>query len=55
MHKLKSRQQLAGIIRKLQKRGKKVVFANGCFDIVHVGHIRFLKGARTKGDMLVLG
>jgi len=55
MQKLKSRQQLAGIIRKLQKKGKKVVFANGCFDIVHVGHIRFLKGARAKGDVLVLG
>ena len=32
-----------------------MVFANGCFDVLHVGHIRFLKGARAKGDVLVLG
>ncbi len=55
MSKLKSREQLAGIIRKIKKRGKKVVFANGCFDILHVGHIRFLKGARAKGDVLIVG
>jgi rfaE bifunctional protein nucleotidyltransferase chain/domain len=35
-------------------RGKKVVLANGCFDILHVGHLRYLKGARSLGDVLVV-
>jgi rfaE bifunctional protein nucleotidyltransferase chain/domain len=55
MNKLTSRPKLARIIARLKKQGKKVVFANGCFDLLHVGHIRFLKGAKAKGDVLVLG
>ncbi|HDQ25187.1 MAG TPA: D-glycero-beta-D-manno-heptose 1-phosphate adenylyltransferase [bacterium] len=55
MAKLKSRAALKKIIKSLKKKGKKVVFANGCFDILHVGHIRFLRSARSKGDVLVLG
>jgi rfaE bifunctional protein nucleotidyltransferase chain/domain len=55
MSKLKKRQDLAKIVAKLKKQGKKVAFANGCFDILHVGHIRFLKAAKAKGDVLVLG
>ncbi|MDP9338975.1 MAG: adenylyltransferase/cytidyltransferase family protein [Acidobacteriota bacterium] len=39
----------------LQQRGKTVVFANGCFDILHVGHIRYLEAARAEGDALVVG
>ena len=35
--------------------GKKVVFTNGCFDLLHVGHIRYLQEARSKGDLLVVG
>jgi len=42
-------------IRIWQKDGKAVVFTNGCFDILHVGHIRYLKGARELGDYLVVG
>jgi len=42
-------------IRIWQKNGNKVVFTNGCFDILHVGHIRYLKGARDLGDYLVIG
>lgn len=55
MSKLKSREDLAKIVSGLKRKGKKVVFANGCFDVLHVGHMRFLKGARAKGDVLVLG
>jgi len=55
MRKLTDRKKLALIIKKLRKKGKKVVFANGCFDIIHVGHTRFLRAARAKGDILVLG
>jgi rfaE bifunctional protein nucleotidyltransferase chain/domain len=36
-------------------RGQRVVFANGCFDTLHVGHIRYLEGARREGDILVVG
>ncbi len=38
-----------------QNNGKKIVFTNGCFDILHVGHIRYLKGARNMGDYLIVG
>ena len=37
-----------------QLKGKKVVLANGCFDILHVGHLRYLTGARALGDVLVV-
>jgi D-glycero-beta-D-manno-heptose 1-phosphate adenylyltransferase len=37
------------------RRGQRVVFANGCFDTLHVGHIRYLEGARREGDVLVVG
>ena len=37
----------------IRKSGKQVVFTNGCFDILHVGHIRYLSAARGEGDLLV--
>lgn len=55
MFKLKKRADIAKIVAKLKKHGRKVSFANGCFDIIHVGHVRFLKAARDRGDVLVLG
>jgi len=39
----------------LRRSGKRLVFTNGCFDILHVGHIRYLAAARSKGDILVVG
>lgn len=39
----------------LRKNGKKVVFTNGCFDILHAGHVRYLNKAKSFGDCLVLG
>ena len=38
-----------------RKSGKKIVFTNGCFDILHVGHVRYLAAARNEGDLLVVG
>ena len=38
-----------------KRRGRRIVFANGCFDMLHVGHIRYLEGARREGDVLVVG
>ena len=41
-------------VRSLQRQGKKVVFTNGCFDILHVGHVRYLAAARALGDCLII-
>lgn len=38
-----------------ERQGRKIVFTNGCFDILHVGHVRYLQEARAQGDLLVLG
>ena len=46
---------LADRIQKLKDQGRRVVFANGCFDVVHGGHISYLEEARTHGDVLVVG
>jgi D-glycero-beta-D-manno-heptose 1-phosphate adenylyltransferase len=53
--KLKSVDELKQLIRDEQARGRTVVFGNGCFDLVHVGHIRYLRGAKAQGDILVVG
>jgi rfaE bifunctional protein nucleotidyltransferase chain/domain len=53
--KIKSPDQMKRILRMLKRDGKKIVFTNGCFDILHVGHIRYLAQARKLGDILVVG
>ncbi len=45
---------LAAEVRRRQQRGERIVLTNGCFDLIHVGHIRTLKAARALGDVLVL-
>jgi D-beta-D-heptose 7-phosphate kinase/D-beta-D-heptose 1-phosphate adenosyltransferase len=42
-------------IQALQQQGRRVVFTNGCFDLLHVGHVRYLQAARDLGDFLVVG
>ena len=54
MNKLKDIDKLKTIIERERGEGKKIVFANGCFDIVHVGHIRYLKEAKELGDLLIV-
>jgi rfaE bifunctional protein nucleotidyltransferase chain/domain len=46
-------EELAGKVQEHKSRGQRVVLANGCFDILHVGHVRYLAGARKEGDVLV--
>ena len=46
---------IAEFCRILRAGGKKIVFTNGCFDILHAGHVRYLEKAKTFGDVLVLG
>jgi len=53
--KVKERQTLLTIVRDLKSQGKKIVFTNGCFDLLHVGHIRYLEMAKALGDILVVG
>src|SRR5258708_34450544 len=53
--KIIQRRELSGIGAKLRSDGKKIVLANGCFDILHVGHVRYLAGARAEADVLVAG
>lgn len=47
--------ELIDIIAPLRRSGKRVVFTNGCFDIMHAGHVRYLAAARSKGEILVVG
>jgi len=53
--KLISIEKIADIVDIWKKQGKKIVFANGCFDIIHTGHISLLKQAKQFGDILVVG
>lgn len=47
--------ELAGRVGELRANGKKIVATNGCFDLLHVGHVRYLEAARARGDLLVVG
>jgi D-beta-D-heptose 7-phosphate kinase/D-beta-D-heptose 1-phosphate adenosyltransferase len=52
--KIKSLSALTKIISKLRNQGKKIVFTNGCFDLLHYGHVKYLQEAKKKGDILVV-
>jgi len=54
MSKITPRNELKAIVERLKREGKKVVFTNGCFDILHAGHTRYLREARKLGDALIL-
>jgi rfaE bifunctional protein nucleotidyltransferase chain/domain len=47
--------ELQSTVHRLKAEGKKIVFTNGCFDLIHVGHVRYLREARKLGDVLVVG
>jgi D-beta-D-heptose 7-phosphate kinase/D-beta-D-heptose 1-phosphate adenosyltransferase len=53
--KIKTKEDLHRIVEGLKKKGKRIVFTNGCFDLLHLGHIRYLEGAKALGDILVVG
>ncbi len=55
MGKLKSSTEIKKIAARLKRKGKKIVFTNGCFDILHYGHIKYLEKCRKLGDILVIG
>jgi len=53
--KIISRADISAMADNLRKQRKRIVFANGCFDILHAGHVRYLAGARAEGDVLFVG
>lgn len=55
MNKVKKLAALKRIVEKLKKKNKRIVFTNGCFDIIHPGHIKILKDSKNKGDVLIVG
>ncbi|MGL5054173.1 MAG: D-glycero-beta-D-manno-heptose 1-phosphate adenylyltransferase [Fusobacteriaceae bacterium] len=50
-----SRELAVKLVEELKSQGKKVVFTNGCFDILHVGHLRYMNEAKRQGDVLIVG
>ncbi|WP_096736830.1 D-glycero-beta-D-manno-heptose 1-phosphate adenylyltransferase [Brachyspira sp. G79] len=54
-NKLIERSMLNNVLSEYRKENKKIVFTNGCFDILHRGHVQYLQKARELGDLLVLG
>lgn len=55
MSKIVSRRRLAPLARRLRRAGRKIVFTNGCFDLLHAGHVTYLEKAKRFGDVLVVG
>ena len=55
MGKIIKKEEAKEIIDKLKKQNKKTVFTNGCFDILHVGHVRYLRESSKYGDILIVG
>src|SRR5436189_3799823 len=53
--KILARDELAREVKRRQQAGERAVFTNGCFDLLHLGHIRYLQEARSLGDFLVVG
>jgi len=53
-NKIKRLSELKKIVAGLKRKGKRVVFTNGCFDLLHLGHVKYLEEAKKKGDILVV-
>jgi rfaE bifunctional protein nucleotidyltransferase chain/domain len=53
--KVLGREELRARLEDHRRRGQRIVLANGCFDVLHVGHARYLEGAKREGDILVVG
>src|SRR2546427_6202452 len=49
------RRDLLAVVKAAKRKGSRIVLANGCFDVLHVGHIRFLEAAKALGDLLIVG
>lgn len=54
MEKILQWNELKVALERLRSEGKKIVFTNGCFDLIHAGHVRYLREAKTLGDILIV-
>ncbi len=54
-HRIKERKALEESVQRLKNEGKRIVFTNGCFDILHLGHVKYLEVAKSFGDVLIVG
>jgi D-beta-D-heptose 7-phosphate kinase/D-beta-D-heptose 1-phosphate adenosyltransferase len=54
MNKIYPKEELKAEIERLKRGGRKIIFTNGCFDILHAGHTRYLREAKKLGDVLIL-
>ncbi len=52
---LRNFEELSSLVEKLREEGKRIVFTNGCFDIIHAGHVDYLEEAKSFGDFLIVG
>jgi len=52
---LKTQSEIVDIVARLREKNKRIVFTNGCFDILHVGHVKYLQEAKSYGDVLIVG
>ena len=52
---LRDLRELSSLVEELRKKGKRIVFTNGCFDIIHAGHVDYLEKAKSFGDFLIVG
>ena len=55
LSRILERSDLIAIVATERQAGKRIVLANGCFDVLHVGHVRYLEAARALGDLLIVG
>ncbi len=55
LNKIIKSDDISSKIQTLKKNGKRIVFTNGCFDILHAGHVRYLAAAGAEGDILIVG
>src|ERR1700704_186778 len=54
-NRIVGRDELISLVQRARRTGARIILANGCFDILHAGHVRYLAGARALGDLLVVG
>ena len=52
---IKTFKEIAAIVDELKNKNKKIIFTNGCFDILHIGHVQYLEKAKSFGDILIIG
>lgn len=54
-NKIKGPKSILALVREVRRSGKRIVFTNGCFDLLHLGHVRYLQRSRKMGDFLIVG